>query len=357
MIQDSDGTYYNTLPVNIPMPDLRPVLTQLQVLETDTTPCLQLIPNRTYLLSVTLAYPADSLNLSITPYQSTSLSPCPQQFTIPFTTPDNPSHLQLTITPHYGLWSHTYTYYLTAYNTLEPFESADFTNMPWQHPNLYPWQIDSFQPHKGRYCARSAPIDHNQQSVLALDIDLLFDDTLSFFYNVSSEDKDWLYFYVDGRKRGYWSGNSGWQRHARLLIAGRHRLEWVYQKNASISQRDDCARIDDLRLPLALWQQPAGTPMADTHTIAIRQPGEQALRPFTISPNPASSLIRITHDSQPVDRILTLIDNLGRTVDKIKIHRHTSSTQYSTTHLRLGTYTLVLPLNAGVYIQKLTVIR
>ena len=42
MIQDSDGTYYNTLPVNIPMPDLRPVLTQLQVLETDTTPCLQL---------------------------------------------------------------------------------------------------------------------------------------------------------------------------------------------------------------------------------------------------------------------------------------------------------------------------
>ena len=97
--------------------------------------------------------------------------------------------------------------------------------------------------------------------------------------------------------------------------------------------------------------------MADTHTIAIRQPGEQALRPFTISPNPASSLIRITHDSQPVDRTITLIDNLGRTVDKIKIHRHTSSTQYSTTHLRFGIYTLVLHDKAGTHTQKLTVIR
>ena len=357
MIQDSDGTYYNTLPVNIPMPDHRPVLTQLQILETDTTPCLQLMPNHTYLLSVTLAYPADSLNLSTTPDQSTSLTPCPQQFTIPFNTPDNPSHLQLTLTPHYGLWSHTYTYYITAYNTLEPFETADFKNMPWHHPNLYPWRIDSFQPHNGRYCARSAPIDHNQQSVLALDIDLLFDDTLSFFYNVSSEDKDWLNFYVDGRKRGYWSGNSGWQRHARLLTAGRHRLEWVYQKNASISQRDDCARIDDIRLPLALWQQPCGTPAPDSLLSIPPLPSNGTHGLFTISPNPVTTQTNLHYSESSETRTITVFDIIGQPVDKINIAPHTTFTQYSATHLRFGTYTLVLHSSTGIHVQKMIVIR
>ncbi len=357
MIQDSDGTYYNTLPVNIPMPDLRPVLTQLQILETDTTPCLHLMPNHTYLLSVTLAYPADSLNLSITPYESTSLTPCPQQFTTPFSTPDNPSYLQITLTPHYGMWNQTYTYYLIAYNTLEPFESADFTNLPWQHPNLYPWQIDSLLPHNGRYCVRSAPIDHNLQSVLALNINVLFDDTLSFYYNVSSEEKDWLYFYVDGRKRGYWSGNSGWQRHARLITAGQHRLEWVYQKNASISQRDDCARIDDIRLPLALWQQPSGTPVPDTLLSISPQPDVGLHDFFTIFPNPVSTHTNLHYTESPETSTITVFDNIGRPVDKINIAPHTTFTQYSATHLRFGTYTLVLHGSTGIHVQKMIVIR
>lgn len=356
-LHDSTGTVYSTLPLNISLPDRRPLLTQLQILEPDNTPCRLLLPGHDYLLSVTLANPADSFFLSLASYEAASLTPCPSQFTIPFRTPDSLTHLQLSLTPHYGDWHRTYTYWLTCHRTTEPFETADFSNLPWQHPTLYHWLIDSLAPHNGTYCARSAPIDNALQSSLVLDINTIVDDSVSFFYNLSSEHTDWLYFYIDGHRRGFWSGNTGWQRYARLLPAGQHRLEWVYRKDASGSQHDDCARIDDLRLPLALWQQPAGTPMADTHTIAIPHPGEQALRPFTISPNPASSLIRITHDSQPVDRTITLIDNLGRTVDKIKIHRHTSSTQYSTTHLRLGTYTLVLSLNAGVYIQKMTVIR
>lgn len=357
MIHDSTDSIYSTLSINIPLPDLRPILTQLQILEPDATPCRLLLPGHSYLLSATLAYPADSCFLSLASSEPISLTPCTPQFTLPFQTPDSLTHLQLSLTPHYGDWHHTYTYWLTCQHTAEPFETADFSNFPWQHPTRYHWLIDSLAPHHGTYCARSAPIDNALQSLLVLDINTLVDDTVSFFYNLSSEPTDWLYFYIDGYKRGYWSGNTGWQRYARLLPAGQHRLEWVYRKDASGSQHDDCARIDDIRLPLALWQQPAGTPMADTHALAIQQPEEQNSQPFTISPNPASTHIRITHDSKPVDRTLLLLDNLGRTVDKIKIHRQTTSTQYSTTHLRLGTYTLVLHHSAGIYIQKMTVIR
>lgn len=357
MIQDSHGTYYNTLPVNIPMPDLRPVLTRLQVLETDTTPCHQLLPNHNYLLSFTLAHPADSLGLSITPHQSTFLTPCPQQFTIPFTTPDSPSHLQLSLTPHYGLWHNTYTYYLTPYNTLEPFESADLSNLPWQFPSLYPWRIDSLQAHSGRYCLRSAPIDHSLRSVIALEIDVLSDDSISFFYNLSSEPKDWLYLFVDGRRTGFWSGNTGWQRYARPISAGHHRLEWIYQKDDAGSQHDDCARIDDLRLPLALWSQPYGTPWADTTLAVPPSPVADVQRAFSLFPNPASGAVTLRFTPSPKSRTVTLYNSLGIAVDKINLPPHTSSTQYSTTHLRFGIYTLVLHDKAGTHTQKLTVIR
>ena len=78
--------------------------------------------------------------------------------------------------------------------------------------------------HGGRYCARSAAIGDAQKSVLELDVETLTEDSLTFWFRVSSEAHDWFYFFIDGRRVSYRSGNSGWQRFARLLPAGRHRL-------------------------------------------------------------------------------------------------------------------------------------
>lgn len=357
LLRDSNGNTYSALNLDLPLPDRRPTLSRLQVLQPDSTPCRLLLPGRNYLLALTLSHPADSLNCTIhdLPYPTTT--PCPQTVTIPFSTPATLTHLPIAVTPHHGLWNHTYTCWLTAHQTLEPFETADFSNLPWQHPSLYPWTIDSLQPLDGRYCARSAPLHHSQQSTLALDIDILADDTIAFSYNLSSEPKDWLHFLIDGRRRGYWSGNTGWQHYSYPISAGRHRLEWVYIKDDSGSQLDDCARLDNIRLPLARWTRPCGTPWADT-TLALPDRGAQPTPAgFSVYPNPASARLTVRLDPSAQPRAITVFDHLGRPVDIINIPPHTATTQYSTTHLRLGTYTLVLRQRTGLHIQKITVIR
>lgn len=356
-LSDSTNQTYSTLRITTPLPDRRPRLTALQILMPDLTPCRQLLPDHDYLLSLTLAHPADSMRYAIQHNAVQTLAPSPATATIPFHTPSQLSHLNIALTPHHGNWHHTYSYWLTALRTTEPFETTDFSNLPWQHPNLHPWVIDSLNPHEGLFCARSAPIGHSLQSVLALDVDILADDTLSFDYNLSSDPKDWLHFLVDGRRRAYWSGNTGWQHYSRPITAGHHRLEWVYQKDNSDSQHDDCARIDNLQLPLALWQQPSGTPRADSLLALPPSPSPLPAAHFTICPNPASTRITLLTPPCPTPRTITLFDNLGRTVDKIKIPPQATSTQYSTAHLRLGTYTLILRHPAGTYIQKMTVIR
>ena len=353
---DSLGETYSTLHLNTPLPDTRPQLLQIAILLPDSSQALQLLPNNEYVLKARFSHSPQSLSVTL---QDTllPLTSDGTTFSVPFRTPENIGHLCLTLTPSLGNWSHTHTYWLTAYQTLEPFEDGNFSVLPWQHPTIYPWISDTLASHSGLRCARSSPVGDHQQSTLSLDILTLVDDSISFFYNVSSESSDWLNFYIDGRRRGFWSGNTGWQYYSRLLPAGQHRLQWVYQKDISTSQLDDCARIDDLRLPLALWSQPAGIPTPDTtHSSIPSQPQPTHLL-FSLSPNPARDVITISLPDSPKSCSISFFDNLGRHVDKIILPPHTPSTQYSTLHLRLGTYTAVLHHPAGTAIKKMIVIR
>jgi len=173
---------------------------------------------------------------------------------------------------------------------------------------------------------------------------------------VSSEGSDWLYFFVDGRRRGYWSGNSGWQRYARLLPAGRHTLQWIYQKDASGSERDDCAHIDDIRLPLAVWSAPYGHGVKDSVGVGFGD-GFDNGDDFDIWPNPAIERVTMTHGTRPYERLLTVYDTYGRVVDEIKIEDNCGTTQYLTHHLRFGIYTLVLHNKEGRLVRKLIVTK
>ena len=183
------------------------------------------------------------------------------------------------------------------------------------------------------------------------------DDALSFHYYVSSEASDWLYRFIDGRRTGYWSGNSGWMPYSRPISAGQHRLQWIYQKDASGSEHDDCARIDNIQLPFALWTRPSGTPEADTTLSIPNTPSPFASVAFTLHPNPTSEAVTISLPSSANTQTLLIYDIYGRLIDKIKIQPNFTTTQYFTTHLRLGTYTLVLHTGTGTYTQKMTVIR
>ena len=356
---DSLQEVYNTLTIAVPTPELRPKIVGTTVLDTVGNRVKTLLPGGSYLMAATLSHPADSVKIqwggTSEPSSSTEESiPTNEDVILPFVVEEE-EHLFFALTAYKDRWQHHYEGWLLPYDTWERFETGDFGNLPWQQGSLYPWQIDSMA-HGGRYCARSATIGDAQKTTLALDVETLADDSVSFWFRVSSEAHDWLYFYIDGRKVGYWSGNSGWRRYVRLVPAGRHRLEWVYQKDAALSEREDCAYLDDLRLPLALWEHPYGTSERDSSLTVIRPiAGNEA---FNIYPNPAKEKVSIAVEQCPQPRYIELFDMCGRLVDKIFIPSYCNSTQYFTTSLRLGVYLLVMHNQSGSnHIQKLIVTK
>ena len=76
--------------------------------------------------------------------------------------------------------------------------------------------------------------------------------TAAFQVRVSSEPGfDLLRFYVDGVKRGEWSGttNTAWQPFSTPIAAGVHTLVWSYEKDISAALGQDAAWLDGVTLP------------------------------------------------------------------------------------------------------------
>lgn len=354
VFSDSNSAEYRSQQVSFPVPDLRAQLVALSWLSRDTLPVTELIPGHDYLLSVTLSHPADSLQGAFalpSPYLRSEGSD--SAYLIPLHTEADTQHLRWNLVTHSGQWEGHYGGWIIPYRATERFETGDFSNYPWQDGNLYPWTIDTTNVHSGRYSVRSASIDHGLRSTLTIEVDVLADDSVSFFHKTSCEAHDWLYFFVDGRRTGYWSGSNTWRRYARALTPGHHILQWIYQKDASVSQYDDCAYIDDITLPFSTWTQPYGTIEPDSVTASISKVSEPQIRLY---PNPAHGLVTIELPSAEGGD-LELYDNLGRCVEKIKIASGDTFTQYSTHHLRYGIFTLVLRTPSGTCAQKLIVTR
>ena len=350
---DSLGQPYSILRIKLHTTDCRPRIVTFSVQNLEGDPMGTLLPDNLYQLSPALSHPADSITCWLAGQQLPTRDSEPWLF--PFEIAEGTEHLHVVMSAHKDHWKHSREGWLIPYNTWERFETGDFENLPWQRSLLAPWQIDSIAAHDGHYCARSATIGDVEKSTLRLDVETLVDDSLTFYFKVSSEEHDWLYFFLDGRRVGYWSGNSGWRRYARFIRAGRHRLEWVYQKDASFSERDDCAYLDDLRLPLALWELPYGTCEQDSCQLTI-EPTSHETR-FEIYPNPTTGTANIEITSSTEPRYIEVFDMNGRRVDKIFIPSNHHLTQYFGTHLRFGVYILVLHDQTGSHRKKLIVTK
>jgi subtilisin family serine protease len=108
------------------------------------------------------------------------------------------------------------------------------------------------------YAARSGNIDNSQVSELLLTRRFVRDTEISFRYRVSSEKGyDRFDFYVDNSRRLRRSGRLGWTTVTVPVKAGDRTLRWVYSKDYSLSEGEDAAFIDDVRLPdisMAKWR-------------------------------------------------------------------------------------------------------
>jgi hypothetical protein len=127
----------------------------------------------------------------------------------------------------------------------ETFESASFRIFPWINSSEVPWVITETDPFEGIISARSGAITHNQSTSLAIKAIYSDPDTLRFYYKVSSENSyDYLIFTVNDNEVFRKSGIVPWEQMEAAVPAGVNEFKWVFRKDGSVSEGNDCAFLD-----------------------------------------------------------------------------------------------------------------
>ena len=114
-----------------------------------------------------------------------------------------------------------------------------------------PFELTDVNPFEGIYSAKSGSIGDNEHSAFSINVEVLVDDSVTFYFKTSSQlNKDWLKFFCDNSLKGFWSGTGDdWQRVAFPVEAGNHTFEWVYEKDGSGTSGNDCAWVDFISFP------------------------------------------------------------------------------------------------------------
>lgn len=269
-------------------------------------------PSTQYLLNVAVNGLSDAVTVSVSAMPGSMAladTTVAGAAAIPLLTPDSISHLHIEASVARGNYSRSYDLWLTAGARCDSFEEG-LDSYPWDTTSLRTWLVDTGMAHTGARSLRSAPIGGRQTSDLALDLTLDHADSIAFWARTSSEQNyDRLVFSIDGTKHLDLSGNNGWRRCVYPLTPGGHRLLWRYVKDDSGNSGSDCAWIDDVEMPMALWAGPYGwfgesAPMAitepDSHTLGLRA-----------APSPATDMVWITSTAATH---ATLTDMLGRRI-------------------------------------------
>ena len=231
-------------------------------------------------------------------------------------------------------------YFISTGQATEDFETGDFSKFNWQQAGNLPWTITNVNPYEGIYCAKSGAITDDQTSELSISLNITIADTLSFWKKTSCEQgSNWggtyywydnLEFFIDGNSNGKWDGISTWGKVEYPVAAGQHTFKWVYAKDGSVSDGEDCAWIDYILFP---------------PNIKIIQSliEVEAASGLAVYPNPASGFTTINFAiDNPGNVFLLITDIQGKTID-VLLNNEIRNT---------GTYTLLVNLakyRAGAY--------
>ena len=149
-----------------------------------------------------------------------------------------------------GQYSAQNNYVVKVGLVLEDFETGTLGE-GWTNDATHPWTVVTEDPYEGTYCVKSGGAGvASVTSALILNHEAGSNDTISFYYKVSSESGwDKLHFYIDGQQMNEWSGTIGWTKAAYTVTAGNHAYKWTYTKDGSVNSGSDCAWIDFIGLP------------------------------------------------------------------------------------------------------------
>ncbi len=142
------------------------------------------------------------------------------------------------------------TFYFPVGLVYEDFETGDLLLFPWENNSEIPWQVTGQTAWNGTFSAVSGDIGDSQISALKIECEVLQDDSLSFYFRVSSEGGyDYLRFFIDSVEQEHWSGEIAWGRTTYPVNAGTHNFMWQYTKDGSVSKGLDRAWIDFVVFP------------------------------------------------------------------------------------------------------------
>ena len=319
------------------------------LLDADSNDAHTLTPNTAYLLAVNASGLHDSAWATVTALPNGDTLSQSTQTLIPFSTPDTITHLHIAGSVQRGNYTKDYDHWIVSGGRMDSFEEGT-ASYPWDCSSLHHWVLDSTTHHSGHFSLRSAPIDYRQTSELTLRLLLPADDSISFWCKVSSEfSYDKYTFSIDGVKRAELSGETDWVRCAYHLAAGNHTLKWRYIKDESGSTGSDCAWIDDVRLPLVLWDSAYGW-FGSTETSGPESIDSTALpKAMKIYPNPAHNEVWLECDTHAEAEIH---DMLGRTIGQLLIEPG-RATHYSMGQLPAGVYYIVTHSCGATYRNKI----
>lgn len=143
--------------------------------------------------------------------------------------------------------------------SVEDFETGNFSAYNWIMGGNLPWSIVSSGQYEGGFAAASGAIGNSQNSTMSVSQQVTTTGNISFYYKVSSEPNwDWLRFYIDGVEKGAWSGNVPWAQATYAVTPGNRTFLWKYEKDGSQIGGSDKAWVDFIIFP------PQSTPLVIT---------------------------------------------------------------------------------------------
>ena len=226
----------------------------------------------------------------------------------------------------------------------ENFETGNFQMFDWELTGQENWTISDDVVYEGDYAARSGLIGDNYFSALNLSFEVAYEDSLSFYYKVSSENNyDFLRFKVNNESLLNVSGQKDWTKAGFLISEGLKNFSWIYEKDYSVSNGSDCAWLDYIVFPARA---------VTTATIAT----SASLLKMNVSPNPASHAINIQIESAVAEPMLLRIFNQhGQQVysQKIAAFSGLRNIQLIDKLTKSGVYTLSLTSKNETIIKQL----
>lgn len=230
------------------------------------------------------------------------------------------------------------------------FENQQYdSTFTWVADENYPWYLSDDRALEGIYSSKSGNIPNNKSSEMILQVEVLEEGDLSFYYAVSSEPEyDFLYFYLDGVEMSSWSGEADWTEYTAFLPVGNHELRWVYKKDEIFSQGEDAAWVDFITLPLVNSETP------DNTSFLSLNPGQ-----FAIYPNPLAHSAVIEYELEQSSPVTLVISNqLGQRLEVLTSGTQATGThqfEWNTSNLSKGSY--YVELQAGDHKKVIQVIK